>query len=734
MVAASVACNPPIQFNEPPSVTITSPVDGERIAAGAAFTVTLEVEDVDGDVLHVEVFSDTAGLLAGSPVAPEETTVALEVDYLDPGEHLLSAVVDDGARTASAEISLTVNGAPTAPQVSLTPVQATTGDDLVATVETPATDAEGDSLGYRFVWTRNGKEVRTIQGDGATVSASETAAGQLWEVTLTAFELDSGLESPPDREVVEVVNSAPEAPAAVVLLPSRPHVLSDLRCSAADPGEDVDGDVLTARYQWTRNGSSTGQEDAIVGSSLTNPGDVWSCEVSWDDGQATSPLTASPPVTVAPSVVSIDDGTLGALRFTGDDDGMLFGASAAAHGLDDRDGPDLIVGIPFPITADRGMVVGFTGGASLTSETVAGRDVALIGEDNSFLGASIAVIADAVGDGAPDLLVRAGGSKTTAPGVYVIPGGHADSAAVPAPFGGVYIEGPSDHREFGIGLAGAELDGKGMGASVLVGAPFGPGPTGRVWLFDPAALGGADLTADLDATTLIESSADSFGTHLRSGDANGDGLDDVAIAAPMHPTDTVAVFLADTLPSAVAPGDADLTIDDSEGVEPAGWMELADLDNDGYHDLLLGDPGGRGTLVVIPGQASLPARLSTDAAVLRIGGGGGRFGQRFLVAPDLGSDGIPDLGVAAPDATNPSGGNAQGAVYWFDGADLTPGEHGVAGAALTLYGAADDDGASLGNNVGDLDGDGVIDLMITSPEADVGRVDAGAVDLLLSGR
>jgi len=133
-------------------------------------------------------------------------------------------------------------------------------------------------------------------------------------------------------------------------------------------------------------------------------------------------------------------------------------------------------------------------------------------------------------------------------------------------------------------------------ADLLVGAHAAPGNTavGRVYLV-LGPVGGTVPLAQADAVFLGEAPLDWAGHSLDgAGDVNGDGLDDLFIAAPYNDeadSQAGAQYLVYGTPSGtidLANADAKFLgemIDDEAGMSVAG---AGDVDGDGYDDLLVG--------------------------------------------------------------------------------------------------------------------------------------------------
>ena len=321
----------------PPSIDLELPVFDEVVNEGDTVTFTALVsdgEDVPGD-LWVTWESSLDGLLEEGP--PDSSGVAAFLDAtLSVGDHALTVTVTDTAGlTAIALGTLTINGLPSAPGITLTPASPDTDDDLRVTLSSASVDPDGDPVSYAYAWYVDG--VPSSASTSASLPASDTRAGEVWTVEVTATDgLGTG---PAGTASVTIQNSAPDV--SVALTPSAPTRTSTLTCSAS--GSDADGDALTHTFTWSLDGAPmTASSTSSTASTLAGvfaASQLVACAVSTDDGKGgtdtdsasvtignTAPVVSS--VTISPSSVYTND-TLSASVVSSDADGDALSLSYA---------------------------------------------------------------------------------------------------------------------------------------------------------------------------------------------------------------------------------------------------------------------------------------------------------------------------------------------------------------------------------------------------------------------
>jgi len=319
-----------------------------------------------------------------------------------------------------------------------------------------------------------------------------------------------------------------------------------------------------------------------------------------------------------------------------------------------------------------------------------------------------------------------------------------------------------DDDLFGSAVAGiGDLDGDGA-FDLAVGAPGGDenGPgRGEVWILFLDTEGkvlreqkisdsDGDFNGDLDDD-------DRFGSAIAAiGDVNGDGITDLAVGAPNDDdgsNNAGAVWILFMRMDGSV--DAWQKVSDSEGSFGgsldgedhfgAAVAGIGDLDDDGIPDLVVGAPGGdksgtdRGEIWVLfldsEGKVRDEQRIAdSDGGFEGALADDDSFGSAVANVGDLNGDGIPDLGVGAP---NDDDGAANAGAIWIlilktDGrVDAWQKVSGEAGGFNGNLEADDHFGAAIAG-IGNINNSGLADLAVGTPGDDDGDTDQGAVWIL----
>lgn len=396
--------------------------------------------------------------------------------------------------------------------------------------------------------------------------------------------------------------------------------------------------------------------------------------------------------------------------------------------------------------------------ASIPSASLA----SYVGEaGGDYSGNSIAHVGDVNGDGWDDFIIGARGNSYAgqfAGQVYLILGPPlgwmlwSDLAYAPVSFLG---ENSDDNAGYSVASAG-DVNGDGL-MDFLVSAPGNDeagADAGKVYLIFGRREGWMPrmpLSAAADATFLGEAPGDGAGKSLAAvGDVNGDGYDDFLIGAPFNDyagAEAGQAYLILGKPEAWAKGislsNANASFPGEQAQDRAGLAiaGAGDINRDGLDDFLIGAPGNAGqhgaetgkSYLLFGKQSLWGLRFPLSAANASfLGEAKGDFsGATLAGVGDVNGDGIDDFMIGA--IHNSQTAFKAGKAYLFFGRITGWNRNtGLAFADASFLGktAYDYAGYQLAGG-GDVNADGLADILISAVGDDDPAQDSGRVFLLL---
>ena len=282
-------------------------VDGIRLAIS-------QEPDRDGDLVTYRYAWYREGRKLDLPPGQAE----IPRDLARKGERWAVEVTagDGQAEAPPARLEFTIANAPPGPlAVALCDAPVPAGTPLEARVVRPSIDPDGDPVTYRYRWEVGARE-QVAKGTARLAAGGKKH--DLVRVTVTPFDgTDAGPAAAAD---CRVANTPPSRPR-VALDPPVPTAGSGLRVRLKSPSVDRDGDPVTYRYAWSRNGLAAPAEGAEVPPGVLHHGETWSVTVRPFDGEeegegdtATVVVGNTPPPAPQVSVKPPDPVTGDALR------------------------------------------------------------------------------------------------------------------------------------------------------------------------------------------------------------------------------------------------------------------------------------------------------------------------------------------------------------------------------------------------------------------------------------
>ena len=438
---------------------------------------------------------------------------------------------------------------------------------------------------------------------------------------------------------------------------------------------------------------------------------------------------------------------------------LLVGASGSDAALPNAGRAYVVWGKATAGAIELSNVAAGTGGFAITGQS-----------EGDSVGWAAAALGDLNGDGLADLIVTAqeadvSAARSNAGRSYVVfgktDGSTVDLAQVVAGTGGYVINGigPQNFSGHSVSPLG-DLDGDGL-PDLLIGALSGDeaSSAGRAYVLwgktDTAAVELSDVQEARGGLAVTGyQAADRAGYSVAGvGDVNGDGMSDLLIGAPdgldaqgIKTGRAYLVFGTSSWSFSLSRLEDDVlgfaingeSMGDQAGVAVSG---IGDVNGDGLADLAIGAKGSdrngedAGRVYVLWGKTTTtPLDLSQlvqsgQGYVIEGASARDHAGVSVASAGDVNGDGLPDLLIGADGPTGSDVGNAY--VVWgkTDSQRVFLSAVAAGTGGFVIQGVCRGDGTGTLNGLsggGDVNGDGLADLMVGAPGSDRGaRGDVG---------
>ena len=248
-VGASCDTTIALKVGDRPVLTLIEPSDGTVFNEGETVLFRASVSDAETAFTDLALqWNSTLDGVFSNQGADSGGVISFSETGLSGGAHTITATAtDEDGLSAVQSVGVTINRLPTKPSIGIVPDPAKSEDDLVVSLLTPSTDADGHAILYDYAWFKDGTKTTF---SAATVPTSATKRGEVWRAEVTPRDLYGA--GPTDVDSTTIQNTVPVL-SSVALTPDPATVADTMACT---PGTvtDYDGDAVTYAYAWKVNG------------------------------------------------------------------------------------------------------------------------------------------------------------------------------------------------------------------------------------------------------------------------------------------------------------------------------------------------------------------------------------------------------------------------------------------------------------------------------------------------